>query len=91
MKNFITIENVNKYYESEGRLPDHYALDVTNFSISQGEFFCILGPSGCGKSTLLSMMAGFETPTNGKIFICLCFNTFCWPVNWNWQHDCIAD
>lgn len=69
MKNFIVIENVNKYYESEGKLPDYYAVDVTNFSISRGEFFCILGPSGCGKSTLLSMMAGFEDPTNGKVFI----------------------
>ena len=38
-------------------------------SIEQGELFCLLGASGCGKSTLLRMLAGFESPSEGRIFI----------------------
>jgi putrescine transport system ATP-binding protein len=37
--------------------------------IAQGEFFALLGPSGCGKTTLLRMLAGFETPSEGRIFL----------------------
>jgi putrescine transport system ATP-binding protein len=46
----------------DARAVDHVTLDI--FS---GEFFALLGPSGCGKSTLLRMLAGFETPTSGRI------------------------
>jgi putrescine transport system ATP-binding protein len=42
--------------------------DVT-FNIRQGEIFALLGASGCGKSTLLRMLAGFETPTEGRIVL----------------------
>jgi spermidine/putrescine ABC transporter ATP-binding subunit len=45
------------------------AVDNVRFDIAQGEFFSLLGPSGCGKTTLLRMLAGFETPTAGEIFI----------------------
>jgi spermidine/putrescine transport system ATP-binding protein len=38
-------------------------------SIPQGEFFTLLGPSGCGKTTTLRMIAGFEQPSSGEIFI----------------------
>ncbi|HQU69372.1 MAG TPA: ABC transporter ATP-binding protein [Albidovulum sp.] len=40
-----------------------------NLSIRQGEFLSFLGPSGCGKTTALRMLAGFETPTEGDIFL----------------------
>ncbi|NUM45180.1 MAG: ABC transporter ATP-binding protein [Anaerolineales bacterium] len=40
-----------------------------NLEIPQGEFFTMLGPSGCGKTTTLRMIAGFEMPTSGEIFI----------------------
>jgi spermidine/putrescine transport system ATP-binding protein len=45
------------------------AVDNVTLDIREGEFFALLGPSGCGKTTLLRMLAGFETPTEGRIFI----------------------
>ena len=45
------------------------ALDGVSVGIKQGEFFTLLGPSGCGKTTLLRLIAGFETPTGGQIFL----------------------
>jgi spermidine/putrescine transport system ATP-binding protein len=45
------------------------AVDDVSLSIAEGEFFALLGPSGCGKTTLLRMLAGFETPTSGRILI----------------------
>jgi putrescine transport system ATP-binding protein len=45
------------------------AVNNVDLDIYEGELFCLLGGSGCGKSTLLRMLAGFETPTSGKIFI----------------------
>ena len=40
-----------------------------NLAVEQGEFLSILGPSGCGKTTCLRMMAGFEQPSAGEVFI----------------------
>lgn len=40
-----------------------------NFTIAENEFVTFLGPSGCGKTTILRMIAGFETPTSGQIFL----------------------
>ncbi|SPH18446.1 Spermidine/putrescine import ATP-binding protein PotA [Defluviimonas aquaemixtae] len=45
------------------------ALDDVSVAIRQGEFFTLLGPSGCGKTTLLRLIAGFESPTSGSIFL----------------------
>jgi spermidine/putrescine ABC transporter ATP-binding subunit len=45
------------------------AVENVNLDIQEGEFFALLGPSGCGKTTLLRMLAGFETPTEGRILI----------------------
>jgi putrescine transport system ATP-binding protein len=60
---FIQIRDVSKQFG------DFVAVDKVNLDIGRGELFCILGGSGCGKSTLLRMMAGFETPTSGRILI----------------------
>ena len=45
------------------------AVDDVSLSIRQGEIFALLGSSGCGKSTLLRMLAGFETPSSGSMFL----------------------
>jgi len=45
------------------------AVDDVSLTIEEGEFFALLGPSGCGKTTLLRMLAGFESPTDGRILI----------------------
>jgi len=45
------------------------ALQGTDLSIAEGEFFCLLGPSGCGKSTLLRVIAGLEKPDAGEVAI----------------------
>jgi NitT/TauT family transport system ATP-binding protein len=48
---------------------EYVALQEVSFSISPGEFLCLLGPSGCGKSTVLRMVAGFLQPSSGEILI----------------------
>jgi len=45
------------------------ALDGVSLEIKDNEFFTLLGPSGCGKTTLLRLIAGFELPTDGEIFL----------------------
>ncbi|USO02387.1 MAG: polyamine ABC transporter ATP-binding protein [Alphaproteobacteria bacterium] len=61
---YIEIESVTKSFDDH-----HEAVSRVSLSIYEGEFFSLLGPSGCGKTTLLRLLAGFETPTSGKIFI----------------------
>src|SRR5436190_603971 len=62
--NIIRIENVTKQFAGGVK-----AVDSANINIERGEFFSLLGPSGCGKTTLLRMIAGFEFPTDGEIYI----------------------
>ncbi|MEN8173716.1 MAG: ABC transporter ATP-binding protein [Chloroflexota bacterium] len=45
------------------------ALDGIDLEFKEGELVCILGPSGCGKSTMLRLIAGFDQPTSGKVFV----------------------
>jgi len=59
----IRLQNVSKHFGTVK------AVDQVSFDIRRGEFFSLLGPSGCGKTTLLRMLAGFELPTIGEIFI----------------------
>ncbi len=58
----LVLENVSKVFL---RL---HAVKNIDLKIKEGEFVTLLGPSGCGKTTTLRMIAGFETPTSGKIF-----------------------
>lgn len=48
---------------------DTLVVDNVSMSIEQGEFFTLLGPSGCGKTTILRMIAGFDSPDSGQIFL----------------------
>lgn len=59
----VTFQNVTK------RFGKFTAAENLDFEVNDGEFICLLGPSGCGKTTTLRMMAGLETPTEGKILI----------------------
>ena len=57
----IRLEQVTKRYNAT------VALDAVDLSIHDGELFFLLGPSGCGKSTLLRLIAGLQSPTQGRI------------------------
>ncbi len=48
---------------------DFTAVRDVDLEVAPGEFFSLLGPSGCGKTTMLRMVAGFERPTRGKIYL----------------------
>ncbi len=49
--------------------PTHPAVKQVSLELSRGEFFSLLGPSGCGKTTTLRMIAGFEAPTDGEVWL----------------------
>jgi putrescine transport system ATP-binding protein len=51
------------------RFGDFTAVDAISLDIYEREFFALLGPSGCGKTTLMRMLAGFETPSEGRILL----------------------
>jgi spermidine/putrescine transport system ATP-binding protein len=59
----IRFEGVSKRFGST------VAVDDLNLEVRAGEFFSLLGPSGCGKTTTLRMVAGFEGPSEGRIFL----------------------
>jgi putrescine transport system ATP-binding protein len=62
-KPLVRIQNVSKVFGST------YAVDNISLDIDEKEFFSLLGSSGCGKTTLLRILAGFETPTEGRVYI----------------------
>lgn len=64
----IKVSGVRKVYRS-WKGTSTVALDGIDGTVEQGRFVCVVGPSGCGKSTLLNLMAGFEAPTDGTIFV----------------------
>lgn len=63
MKDFLYIEDLKKSYG------DQVILNVPTLRIEKGEIFSILGPSGCGKTTLLRIIAGFERPDQGRVYL----------------------
>ena len=71
MKPFaVELKNVSKVFSSSGREDKKLAaVNSVDLQIKQGEFFTMLGPSGCGKTTTLRMIAGFEFPTQGEIYL----------------------
>jgi putative spermidine/putrescine transport system ATP-binding protein len=60
----VRLERVEKSFDGQTRVVDRVDLVV-----APGEFFALLGPSGCGKTTTLRMIAGFETPDEGRIVV----------------------
>ncbi len=60
---YIRIENVTK------RFGTFVAVNNVSLKVFKGEIFCLLGGSGCGKTTLLRMLAGFEQPSSGTVYI----------------------
>lgn len=62
-KPIIEVKTVSKFFGEKT------ALDHINLSIRKGEFVTILGPSGCGKTTLLRLIAGFQTASEGELYI----------------------
>jgi ABC-type sugar transport system ATPase subunit len=59
----IVLEGVTRRFDE---VP---AVDDVSLEIAAGEFFSLLGPSGCGKTTTLRMIAGFEEPDDGRVFL----------------------
>ncbi|SEI48023.1 MULTISPECIES: ABC transporter ATP-binding protein [unclassified Pseudomonas] len=64
MQHLVSFKNIQKTYD--GFRP---VVKDLNLDIKEGEFVTLLGPSGSGKTTSLMMLAGFETPTQGEIFL----------------------
>ena len=63
-KEFVKFDKVDKSYDGKVLVVKDLNLDI-----EEGEFVTMLGPSGSGKTTCLMMLAGFETPTNGEIYL----------------------
>ena len=63
-KQFVRFDKVDKSYDGKVLVVKDLNLDI-----AEGEFITMLGPSGSGKTTCLMMLAGFETPTNGEIYL----------------------
>lgn len=66
-QDYLVLENLVKIFQSGKNALA--AVDNVSVKVKEGELVTLLGPSGCGKTTTLRMIAGFEIPTSGKIFI----------------------
>jgi ABC-2 type transport system ATP-binding protein len=64
VKNFVSIQNLNKIYPSTFKALDNLSLDI-----EKGEIFALLGPNGAGKSTLINIICGIVSKTSGKVLI----------------------
>ncbi|HIS00700.1 MAG TPA: ABC transporter ATP-binding protein [Candidatus Excrementavichristensenella intestinipullorum] len=68
-KKGVRLENVSKIYIDPKTNKEFKAVDSINVTMAPGDFITLLGPSGCGKTTTLRMIAGFESPDEGEIYL----------------------
>ena len=68
-KKGVRLEHISKIYQDPKTGKDFYAVKDTSLDIEPGSFVTLLGPSGCGKTTTLRMIAGFESPDEGEIYL----------------------
>jgi iron(III) transport system ATP-binding protein len=66
---YLTLDRLAKRFASRDGGGDVVAVDSISLVVEQGEFVTLLGPSGCGKTTTLRMIAGFETPSEGRLVL----------------------
>ena len=69
VKKGVRLEHISKIYQDPKTGKEFYAVKDTNLFIEPGSFVTLLGPSGCGKTTTLRMIAGFESPDEGEIYL----------------------
>ena len=69
IKKGVRLEGVSKIYLDPKTNKPFKAVDSINVNIKPGDFVTLLGPSGCGKTTTLRMIAGFESPDEGEIYL----------------------
>ena len=69
VKKGVRLEHISKIYQDPKTGKDFYAVRDNSLVIEPGEFVTLLGPSGCGKTTTLRMIAGFESPDEGEIYL----------------------
>ena len=65
----VRLDHISKIYKDPKTGKDFYAVKDTSLEIEPGSFVTLLGPSGCGKTTTLRMIAGFESPDEGEIYL----------------------
>ncbi len=68
-KKGVRLEHISKIYQDPKTGKEFYAVKDTTLDIEPGTFVTLLGPSGCGKTTTLRMIAGFESPDEGEIYL----------------------
>ncbi len=65
----VKLDHITKIYQDPKTKKDFAAVDDVTLDIKPGTFVTLLGPSGCGKTTTLRMIAGFESPDKGEIYL----------------------
>ncbi|MCD8221706.1 MAG: ABC transporter ATP-binding protein [Clostridiales bacterium] len=68
-KKGVRLEHISKIYNDPKTGKEFYAVQNANLDIEPGTFVTLLGPSGCGKTTILRMIAGFESPDEGEVYM----------------------
>jgi len=69
MSSQVSFQNIRKVFQDSHSKKDVVAVDDFSIDLRPGELLTLLGPSGCGKTTVLRMLAGFESPSSGEIFL----------------------